>query len=203
MRYLMRVVLAIMAAALFSLSSCATTELTGVWRDPGFQGKINKVAVIGTFKQPITRNLFEDEFVRQLKAHGVNAIASYTVVHIDELSDENTVREKIGKLGVDSVIVTRLADMRTVQTYVPGQAYAVPGFYGSWGPYYRHVYSYSPGYVVQDEYALAETNIYEVQGEKLIWSASTQTLISGTSQERMQSFVSIMVGRLLSDNLIK
>ena len=201
MRHVRRGILAIMASSFVFLSSCATTELTGVWRDENFHGKINKVAVIGTFQRPITRNLFEDEFVRQLKAHGVNAVASYTVVPIDELPDDNIVREKIGRLGVDSVIVTRLVDRRTVETYVPGQAYALPGFYGSWGPYHRYVYS--PGYVVADEYAFAETNIYEVQGEKLIWSARSETLMSGTSQERMQSFVSIMVGRLLSDNLIR
>jgi hypothetical protein len=201
MKHLMSVLFGIMAASFLFLSSCATTELTGVWKDERFSGRINKVVVMGIFEQAVTRNLFEDEFVRQLKARGVNAVASYTVVPIDELPDNDIVKEKIGKLGVDSVIVTRLVDKKTIQTYVPGQAYAVPGYYGFWGPYRR--YPYSPGYIVEDEFAFAETSVYESEGERLVWSARSQTLISGTSQDLMRSFVGIMVGRLISDNMIR
>jgi len=54
---------------------------------------------------------------------------------MNELPDENIVREKIRKLGIEWVIVTRPMDIKTVQSYVPCEAYAVPSFYGYWGPY--------------------------------------------------------------------
>ena len=57
--------------------------------------------------------------------------------------------------------------------------------------------------MAEDEYAHAQTDIYGVKGEKLIWSARSETLISGTGEERIKSFVSIMIDKLASDNLIK
>jgi hypothetical protein len=66
------------------------------------------------------------------------------------------------------------------RTYVPGQAYAVPGSYSRWGSYYGH--AYSPGYVVEDEYVYIETNLYDVATEKLIWSTQSETIILASDQ---------------------
>ncbi len=183
------------------LASCATTSLTAVWKDSSFEGPIKKIAVIGIFRTPAVRNLFEDEFVGQLRGHGVEAVASYTFIPIDELSDQGAITAKLEKLGIDKVLVTRLVDRKTVQSYVPGQVYAVPGYYRSWGGYHRYVYT--PGYIVEDTYAFAETNIYEVKNDRLIWSARSETQISGAKQELIQSFVKIMSDRLSADGLVR
>ncbi len=183
------------------LSSCATTIVTAVWKDESFTGPVKKMAVIGIFKTPAIRNSFEDEFSRQLRTHGVEAVPGYTVIPVDEQSDKDIVASKLRNLGTDYVLVTRLVDKRTVQTYVPGQAYVVPGYYRSWGGYYQ--YAYTPGYMVQDVYAYAETNIYDVKNDKLIWSARSETEISGVNQELIQSFVKIMIDRLSADAVIK
>jgi len=183
------------------LSSCATTIVTAVWKDESFTGPVKKMAVIGIFKTPAIRNSFEDEFSRQLRTHGVEAVPGYTVIPVDDQSDKDIVASKLRNLGTDYVLVTRLVDKRTVQTYVPGQAYVVPGYYRSWGGYYQ--YAYTPGYMVQDVYAYAETNIYDVKNDKLIWSARSETEISGVNQELIQSFVKIMIDRLSADAVIK
>ena len=185
----------------FLLTSCATTIVTAVWKDESFTGPVKKMAVIGIFKTPAIRNSFEDEFSRQLRSHGVEAVPGYTVIPVDDQSDKDLVASRLKNLGTDYVLVTRLVDKRTVQTYVPGQAYVVPGYYRSWGGYYQ--YAYTPGYMVQDIYAFAETNIYDVKNDKLIWSARSETEISGVNQELIQSFVKIMIDRLSADGVIR
>ena len=62
------------------VSACASTQITSVWRDPSYQSRPAKIMVIGVAKNPINRRLFEDEFVSQLKSHGTDAVASYTVI---------------------------------------------------------------------------------------------------------------------------
>jgi len=191
----------LMIISSFLLTSCATTILTTVWKDESFKGPVGKIAVIGIFKTPAIRNFFEDEFSRQLKTHGIEAVASYTIIPVDDQSDKDIVASKLRNLGMDFVLVTRLVDRKTVQTYIPGQAYMVPGYYRSWGGYYQ--YAYSPGYLVEDTYAYAETNIYDVKNDKLIWSARSETEISGMNQELIRSFVKIMIDRLSADAVIR
>jgi len=183
------------------LTSCASTILTAVWKDESFTGPVRKMAVIGIFKTPAIRNFFEDEFSRQLKTRGIEAVAGYTLIPVDDQSDKDIVASKLRNVGIDYVLVTRLVDRKTVQTYVPGQAYVVPGYYRSWGGYYQ--YAYTPGYMVEDVYAYAETNIYDVKYDKLIWSAHSETEISGMNQELIRSFVNLMIGRLSADAVIK
>ncbi len=190
---------ALCACAVF-LTSCATTTLTTVWKDEAFHGKIKKIVVVGAFRKPAARNLFEDEFARQLKAHGVEAIASYTLVPINELPEKDLLMAKIRETGADAALVTRMVDKKTVESYVPGEVYVVPHSYRRWGPYFDYIYT--PGYMVREEYAYAETNIYETNTQQLIWSAMSSTLLSGDKQDLIKSFVSTMVGKMAEDKLI-
>jgi len=182
------------------LTSCATTTLTTVWKDEAFHGTVKKIVVVGAFRSPTVRNFFEDEFARQLKAHGVEAIASYTLVPIDKLPEKDLLMAKIRETGADAALVTRMVDKKTVESYVPGEVYAVPHSYRRWGPYFDYIYT--PGYMVREEYAYAETNIYETNTQQLIWSAMSSTLLSGDKQDLIKSFVSTMVGKMAEDKLI-
>lgn len=190
-----------MTAYMSLLTACATTTLTTVWKDETSRGPVGEIAVIGVFRTPAVRNFYEDEFARQLRAHGVHAVASYTIVPADERPDKDAVTAKLKAEGFDNVLVTRLVDKKTVQTYIPGQAYIVPGFYHSWGGYYQYVYT--PGYIVEDTYAYAETNIYDLKRDKLIWAARSETEISGMNEGLIRSFVRVMVDRLSADAMIR
>jgi hypothetical protein len=171
-----------------------------VWNDEAFHGKLNKVVIVGAFMRPTVRNFFEDEFVRQLKSHGIEAIPSYTLLPIGELPNKDLLMAKIRETGADAALVTRMVDKKTEESYVPGQVYVVPNYYRHWGPYFDYIYT--PGYMVREEYAYAETSIFETSTGQLIWSAMSRTLLSGNKQNLISSFVSTMVGRMADDKLI-
>jgi nitrogen regulatory protein PII-like uncharacterized protein len=175
--------------------------MTDVWRNDTFRGTIRKVVVIGIFPEPDTRKIFEGEFAARLKERGVDATASYKIVSDAELPDKEVVIERIRKLGADAVLVTRVVDMETVKTHVPGQAYVVPIYYSDYGTYYTYVSK--PGYTVQEGHADTETNLYGLGDGKLIWSGRSKTKFSATRYELIQAFVNIMIDGLSDAKLIR
>jgi len=193
---------ALFLVACFCLpASCATTKMTDTWRDDAYRGTIGKVVVIGIFKEPDTRKIFEDEFADRLKARGVDATASRRIITDAELPDKDVVIGKIRKFGADTVLVTRVMDMETVKNYVPGQAYAIPTYYSYYGAYYS--YSYRPGYTETEGFAYLETNLYGLGDEKLIWSGRSKTKLSATRYELIQAFVKTMLDGLSEARLIR
>lgn len=188
--------------SLFVCASCATTTLTAVWKGESYKGPVKKMAVIGVSKKPVIRNLFEDECVRELRARGTDAVASYTILSFEQLADKQTVQSKVGELGADAVLMTRLVDTKSVQTYIPGQVYVMPNYYYGWGGYHGNVFA-TPGHTVQDEYAYLETNIYDVKTEQLIWSARSETWMSDSDQGMIKSFIGVIIARLSSDKVIQ
>jgi len=186
------------------VTACVTTELNAVWKDPSYQARPHKIMVIGVAKSPVNRRIFEDEFVRQLNAHGTEAIASYTVLPDRQEGDHAVVAAKLAELGADTVLVTRMVSKKTVQFYVPGTAYYPPPYYGTWPDYYGYGYQsmYTPGYMAEEEFAVIETNLYEARNDKLVWAASSETGMSGPDQNRIKSYIGIMVNTMTGQGLL-
>jgi hypothetical protein len=180
--------------ALFLMSSCATTTTTNVWRDQAYQGPVKKILVMGISKKQGVQRFFEDEFFRQLKQRGTDAVAGYSILPYDEKMDKDFIAAKAREAGADTVLVARPISRKIERSYVPGS-------YSRWGSYYG--YAYSPGYVVDDEYVYIETNLYDVATENLIWTAQSETIILAADQELIKSFISTMIAQLASDKLIK
>lgn len=177
------------------VSACAMTQVNTVWKDPSYQARPTRIMVIGMAKHPLKRRLFEDEFVAQLKAHGTEAIASYTVLPDKKQDDQEVIAAKVKELGADTVLITRLVSKKIVRVYVPGAAYFPPPYYATWPAYYGYGYNYiySPGYVAEDEYAVIETNLYETGNDKLVWAASSETAMVDSDQSMIKSYIGIMV----------
>jgi hypothetical protein len=192
---------------IFAVASCATTTLTKVWKDPNFgTGTIEKMMVVGIAKDPATRRLFEDTFAQSLAAHGVSVIKSYEVITLEELNDKKGASEKIRSLEADSVLATRLINKETVETYYPSSyGYAPMGAYGRWDGYYGVGYSsiMDPGYIVSEQVAKLETNVYDIKTGELAWSALSDTWLDEAAQDRLISdFICVMVKRMTKDGLI-
>jgi hypothetical protein len=60
-------------------AACASTSIVGSWVSPeAASNRPKKMLVVGVSDVDTTRRMFEDEFVRQLEAKGVDAIPSYS-----------------------------------------------------------------------------------------------------------------------------
>ena len=123
----------------FCLSaSCATTKMTDTWKDDKYRGTIRKVVVVGIFKEPDTRKIFEDEFADRLRARGVDATASHKILSDAEMPDKDVVIGKIRKLGADG----RPGDEgrgygNGRKTTSPDKPMPCRRYYGDYGAYYK------------------------------------------------------------------
>jgi hypothetical protein len=226
MKRLIVVLMMIVAAVL--IASCATTEVTSVWKDESYQGRPHKVLIQAVLKNPVNRRIVEDEFVRRFRSSGIEAVSAYNVLPGDELATKEALEQQLKAGGFDTLLLMRLTGTREEQHIVPatvthepvnpvnpqfangpgyyggGYTAVSPQFGGGWPGYYGYGYTavYSPAYTVEDRYAIAETSLYDTHTEKLIWTATSETLISGGSQKLIMAYVSVMMNSLRKNKLI-
>jgi len=174
--------------SIFFVMGCATTSVKSVWKDPEFHRRsLTKTVVIGVHKKATLRRTFEDLFVEEFKKRGIEAEVSYRLFPDDLQQSKEQMMQTLAAEGVDSVLVTRLVDKKTLETYVPGSAtymrQPTVDLYGYYSTVYA--YEYQPGYTIQQDVAVLETNVYLTLNEKLVWSGNSETLINGSVNDRL------------------
>ena len=188
------------------ISGCATTEVTGVWRDGAYQAQPKRILVISVFKDKTIRRMAEDEFRNHLKSSGADAATGYEVFPGNELPTKEKVVEQVKAGGYDAVLLTRLIDTRTEQRNIPtGPTYAGSHYGSSYGGYYGHGYStvYAPTYQVNDKFATVESNLFDAATEKLVWTATSDTWLADSNQKLVKDFVTIMMESLRKQKLVR
>ena len=198
--------LMVLVLTTFLLAGCAETKVTSVWVDPEYQGKgIDNIFVVGVSKDGGLRRIFEDEFVNLFKGKGVKAMASYRVLPDEDLRDEKIMDSKVKESGSETILMTRLIDIRKDTQYIPPDyVYALPAYYyGGWHGYYNQAYMVSPGYMVEYETAVLETNVYDLKTDKLIWSARSDAPTDGKMGKHIKEFVRSIISQLVEAKLIK
>jgi hypothetical protein len=187
------------------IAACAMTRITSVWKDAAYTGQPRKIMVIRIAKDASDRTFAEDEFVRQLKARGTEAVASHTVMPEGKQADHAVMAAKLKEQGADAVLISRLASKKTVHTYHPGGVPSFPAPYGTWGDYYGFGYQamYSAGYVAEDDYAIMEANLYDAGSDDQIWSAASETEIRGSDRNQIRSYIGAMVKAMAEQGLLR
>lgn len=198
--------LIILATVLVLLISCASTRLTAVWSDESYAGHpIDNVMVIGISKDMTTRLLFEDTFVEQLASDNVKALASHTQFHSNIKPDRKSIEGAVKKTGVHMVIITHLigTEERT-QYHQPKPVYIPANYYGGMYGYYSRTYAYvyTPGYYTQHKVFKLETNLYNADTGKLIWSAQTETVDPGKLESEINDLVRLLINDLRKKKLL-
>ena len=200
-----KVVPALVGACVLLLVSCATTKQIKVWKDDSYQGKLKKILVIGVSQLPLMRNFFESEFVDQLKARGVEGIISNKIIPPEKMRDKEAVLSAIKGMGIEAVLVTRVVDKKYAdQFYGGGVALAPTGYDVGWDSIYAQSFAAVPLPVYQHsvDIVMLQTNVYDIQKEKLIFSAISKTYIEGAKESVVKPFIESMVKELVGDKLL-
>ncbi len=178
-----------------------TTNLVRTWREPTYTGRdVKKVLVIGLTPNQSNRKVYEYALAARLQEMRYQPLASIDVLPKDRMADKETVAAVIQQYGIQVVLVSRLVSVQSEVEYVPPVAYAPPpGYYGFY-PYYAGGYTavYSPGYVNERQVVYLETNAYDAQQEKLVWSGISKTF-DYSSIEGVSASVADTIARALVD----
>ena len=198
---LRRVVLFI---ALSLSAGCASTKIVNEWREPDYiPPRFKKVVVLGISKEATLRRSFEDEFVAQLRANGIEAVPSYQVMPEEGQAPEARLLNAVKESGADAAIMTRLVRVERRQQVTGGyyNPYPVHGFYHwystGWAGFYEppRVYNY-------DVYT-SETSLYDLNRDRLVWAGTVQTTDPGDIRKEIKNYVTIVIEALKENNLLR
>lgn len=191
------------AATALTLAACASTELVSQWSNPAYTSpSFKKVMVVGVTKQTSIRRSFEDEFVAQLKAAGVNAIPSYLYIPQDGPVGEAVLKQALKETGADALMITRLVRVQKKTEIAPGYyppdpAMAVhPLYTTAWNDYYE------PPIVYQSEVYTSETSLYDAVKNRVVWSGTAQTTAPGNINQEIKNYAEIVISALKDKKLI-
>jgi hypothetical protein len=192
----------VLSLVALAVVACAATQLTNSWTSPDYKGPpLKKVLVMGVSEQPALRRTFEDEFVKDLKAVGVDAVPSYTLIPEGGKAEEARVNQVVKDAGADGVLVTRLVrvDVNTQVTPVYPSTMGM-GYYGGYAGAYGGYYE--PGMVTQTDTIVLETNLYGIDENHLLWSGTTETFAPTNLKQEMPGFAKLIIGTLQKHKLI-
>ena len=197
--------LAISASLIFF--SCTPTKITETWKDDGYRGApFSDLFVIGVAKEEKTRRSFENKFVEKLKAAGIQAVASSSVMESDQKIEKAAILAAIEKLDIDAVLVTRLVSLKEKEIRSPSTS--EDGSRDDYQGRYYGDYSSAYGYTRQPEqYTTSvrvglETKLYDAETEKLIWSATSKTANPKSKIKLFDSVIEALVRDLKRNKLL-
>jgi hypothetical protein len=199
-------------ALLLIASGCTTSKITTSWKaDDVVPQKYNKVLVLGLIRESdrtIQENM-ENHLLGDLKELGYNAVSSlqeYGPKVFDKM-DEEAALEKLKNSGVDAVVTIVLLDKEKERKYMPGNIYYSPyGYYYNrfWG--YRTVLSrriYEPGYYITDTKYFWESNLYDMNTQKLVYSVQTQSFDPANSESMGHEYGQLIVKDMVKNNVLR
>ncbi len=188
------------------LLNCSSSRLLSSTSDPSFKKTvIEPVLVVGVSEDETKRRIYEDTFTDSFIATDSNAIASYTLSKEGIEPDEAALREVIKKSGAKTILITHLVSADEKDFYQPdnltiGTKSYSSGLYG----YYPFIYQsvYSAGSYNSTTKVTLETSLYDIETEKLIWTARSQSIDPVMTRKYYQQLIDLFISDLKAKNLL-
>jgi len=189
----------LLVLVILAILGCATTTLTKSWRNPDYVGRpLNKLLVVGVTTDSDLRRSFEDQFVKELRAAGVEAVPSYVVLPEAGQAERAVLVQAISEAGTDGALITRLIRIDT-ETEVAPVFLSAGGFYGgyaaAWVGYYNVPVSHTDTVVL-------ESDLYGLNEPELLSSMTTQTVVATDIHKYLHPFAQLIIGQLKEQKLI-
>ena len=185
-----------------ALNGCSTaTPIVSEWRNPAqTSGSFQRLMIGGPSGDVSVRRNFEDEFVTQLAAVGVNASPSYRYMPENDETNENNLKQAAQKARADGLLFMRSVKVEEKTNYPtvgPEISFGIfgsnagagwSGIPGSSGPYRYNEYT-------------SETALYDVAKNELVWTGTVKTRDPSNVQTAIKSYVQTITKALAAQNL--
>ena len=174
-----RIILLVGAALVFS--ACAGPQVTRTQPlDEAADAPYDNVLVVSLFQSFDMRRLLEREIVKQLKAQGVDAVPSTSLISVKTPLNREAVIEAVGQANADAVLVTQLLDAQTTSRFrdrSPESTYNIrPTYYYNVWNVELTEYSEPPGLEAKHEILMA-TQVFSVSTKEPVWTIETRSML--------------------------
>jgi hypothetical protein len=182
-----------------TLAGCASVSVTNQWRDPSYTGPpAGNFVVVGIARNETTRRVFEDTFVADLRAAGVQAQPAYTQIEAGE-SGKVKLTDLVRSSGADAVLTTRVQRVQQKLNVSGGGYY---GGYGGFYGWYGGAWASAPT-VSQYEVVTLETNVWDPKSGTLIWAATTERVASPDIPKVTSELAAALIPRMKADHILR
>ena len=182
-----------------AIAGCSTVSVTNQWRDPQFAGPpATNFVVVGIARNETTRRVFEDTFVANLRAAGVQAQPAYTQIEAGE-NGKVKLTDLVRASGADAVLTTRVQRVQQKVDVSPGYYY---GGYGGFYGWYGGAWASAPT-VSQYEVVTLETNVWDPKSGTLIWAATTERVASPDIPKVTTQLAVALIPRMRADHILR
>jgi hypothetical protein len=189
----------------FALGGCSTaTPIVSEWRNPAYaSGSFKRIMIGGLGGETSVRRNFEDEFLAQLRASGIDALPSYRYMTDDEKIDETKLKQAAQKAGADAVLFARSVQVEQKTQLGPGYfPYTSFGIFGSHVGASWHGLGGAPSVYRYNEY-VSEITLYDVVKNEVVWTGTIRTAEPENVRTTIQSYVEAVMKALRDKNLIR
>jgi len=189
----------------FALSGCTTTTpIVSEWRNPAYaSGSFKRIMVGGLGGETSVRRNFEDAFLVQLRAAGVDALPSYRYIAEDEKIDETKLKQAAQKAGADAVLFARAIQVEQKTQLGPSYfPYTSFGIFGSHVGASWYGLGGVPSVYRYNEY-VSETTLYDVVKNDVVWTGTIKTTEPENVRTAIKSYVEAVMKVLDEKNLIR
>ena len=187
---------------LLALSACsAATPIVSEWRNPAqAPGSFKRVMIAGPSGNASVQRSFEDEFVAQLAAAGVEAVPSYRYVPESEAISENSLRRVAHEAGADGLLFMRPVKVEEKVNYPTIGPELSFGVFGSNAGAGWSGIPGSSGPTRYNEYT-SEIALHDLAKNELAWTGTVKTKEPGNVQTAIKSYVETVTKALAAQNL--
>lgn len=175
----------VLTVCVLSMMGCASSKLVKSWHEPNFQDKpLEKILVLGIFKNDLDRRLYEDGVVMALKKENHQAVTGYSLMpNPTDYDEKEEIIAAVGKAKADAVLITTLKGVSKTEKFVPPTVSYHPtmgyGYGYGYGMYDYYAVSYNrvvtPGYTVAKTIVRLKATVFSVKTQKMIWAGATQS----------------------------
>ena len=183
------------------ITACASSGPIGEWRKEGFSGELDDILVIGVTSRSTRRRVFEDKFVEEFAALGVNATPSYKLIESSMYLSREIVEKAIQGQNLGAVLVTRLAAIKEAEVYQPPDDQDENLSYFTF--YDKAFHQQDRGTTSSYGVLTLETNLYDTQSGELVWSMQSQAIEASQPRHIVDEYIALAIKTLAKRGLIK
>lgn len=200
---------------LLTLGACSpTVKVTGSWKTPTPpEGKkFKKLFILAITSNGELRSTLEHDLGEAATKRGYQILKSEDAFPPADTGNvvvkKEDILNKAREMGCDGILSFAVLSQSEQSRYVPGMYAYNPvayGFYDMFAGYYTYMAPvvYSPGYYATDKYYFLESNFFEIETGKLMWSVQSESLNPTSIKKFSKSYTSTLLDQLKLEHIVK
>lgn len=202
-----------------AIISCSTSQkvLSSWVNKEELKGKkYSKVFIAVLTQNTSSKTILEYDLSATLNENGYQTVKSIDALAGSFRDNPNLTKDdvlaKVRETNCDVILTVTLLDSKTETRYVPGTSvyasyapYPAYGYYGGFGTYYGYYAPaiYSSGYYTTDKTYFLESNLFDADTEKILWSVQSATYNPDNIKDFSSRYCKLLVSQAKDDELLQ